>query len=45
LFIGAEGTLGYVTGVSLLTPRLPKVKKEKERPERDEIDKCGVVGC
>lgn len=25
LFIGAEGTLGYVTGVSLLTPRLPKV--------------------
>ncbi|RCH97835.1 hypothetical protein CU097_008280 [Rhizopus azygosporus] len=24
LFIGAEGTLGYVTGVSLLTPRLPK---------------------
>ncbi|CAO3662896.1 unnamed protein product [Rhizopus stolonifer] len=24
LFIGAEGTLGYVTGVSLLTPRLAK---------------------
>lgn len=26
LFIGAEGTLGLVTGVSLLTPRRPKVK-------------------
>ena len=25
LFIGAEGTLGVVTGVSLLTPRRPKV--------------------
>lgn len=26
LFIGAEGTLGIVTGVSLLTPRRPTVK-------------------
>lgn len=26
MFIGAEGTLGLVTGVSLLTPRRPKVK-------------------
>lgn len=25
LFIGAEGTLGVVTGVSILTPRLPSV--------------------
>lgn len=24
LFIGAEGTLGLITGVSLLTPRRPK---------------------
>lgn len=24
MFIGAEGTLGLVTGVSLLTPRRPK---------------------
>ena len=26
LFIGAEGTLGVVTGVSILTPRLPSVR-------------------
>ena len=26
LFIGAEGTLGIVTGVSILTPRLPSVR-------------------
>jgi FAD/FMN-containing dehydrogenase len=25
MFIGAEGTLGLVTGVSLITPRRPKV--------------------
>lgn len=25
MFIGAEGTLGLVTGISLLTPRRPKV--------------------
>lgn len=30
LFIGAEGTLGLITGISLLTPRRPKVKKEEE---------------
>lgn len=26
MFIGAEGTLGLVTGVSLLTPRRAKVR-------------------
>lgn len=26
LFIGAEGTLGIITGVSILTPRLPNVR-------------------
>lgn len=26
LFIGAEGTLGIITGVSILTPRLPTVR-------------------
>lgn len=26
LFIGAEGTLGVVTGVSIMTPRLPSVR-------------------
>ena len=26
LFIGAEGTLGIITGVSILTPRLPEVR-------------------
>lgn len=25
MFIGAEGTLGLVTGISLITPRRPKV--------------------
>ncbi len=27
MFIGAEGTLGLVTGVSLITPRRPRVVK------------------
>lgn len=38
IFIGAEGTLGLVTGVSLLTPRRPKVctkhcSKKKKKAE------------
>jgi (R)-2-hydroxyglutarate---pyruvate transhydrogenase len=29
LFIGSEGTLGVITGVSILTPRKPKVSLQR----------------